>query len=1082
MNNYSEAVKANNTALHSQGSAQKENYKQLDSIKGKISEFTAAWNEMILGDGGIANTAKYIIQLGTDFIKFADSDVGKVVIEFSALTIGSALLLNNVSKVVLGFEKLKTAFKMMSIIDVVKNFSNLSSAIKEAKGATTVVEEVGTEAEKVAPKVADAAKAVGEVGAAGTIAGGEIAAGAGAAEAGSASLLATLTPLLSTLAPFLVGGVVALGFYEIYKHVLSVNGQLEQSKIRLKETQDELTKNQKKTKEVTSEYDKLKKKKNLTGDEKARLEYLKLQLDDLKSQTAELKKQEKIKKNDVTNATTKKATSDYTYKEANPNYNPNREGSQKYFNIKGSKGIKEAAKEAIGYTQKIKDSKKATDSLKDAEAKLLKQYKAKKITTKQYENQMDELEGKRKKSESTTLTDIDNQSKLAKSFKPVLAQYNKKVKSGQKLTKEEKANAKAMLATVDANAKNVGSSKKTSKEFESLRKTVGSTKSTIKEYTEQDAKGKSPDLTPWQKLKNAISDAINNLLTWNSTKVSNKKVPGTANNKSGLYNAQATGGESHGGKTLVNELGAELIESGDGAYVANGGKPTIVNLKKGDYVYTAEETKGIISGNSGISKIQARASGTSTASKARAAAKRAAAAAKRAKAAKLKKAKGKADSTLTSLETRHDMDLISDAKYYDKLESLSKKYYKKKLIASGTYKSNIKSVHDYESELAQKALDEKLARINTESGYTDKNNKKYMDSLKKAYKQHKLSYTQYKEDLDSYYKAVTDHYKTSYEEGKTSYSDYKALLEKYVKSGKIQWSDYYTYIDDLNKESLQKQQDSLNTQQTVMEWYATKQQNAISTQIAALEAQKDKIEANKDEADSEEQLLTLQKALANAQKEKIRVFKDGMWQYTQNDAAVQEAQKALDDYQAEKKEQADVKAIEDQITALQSQSDAWGQYVTDYEDLLTKLQNEKTLGTTYEDFLSGLGITSVQSFINALTSLAKNQSTVSGELSGYASGTDSVSSSGVYKFNEKGNELLIPNNINYVSKGTGVIPHTMSQNLKEIGTHNWDEIKSLSNANQSNIDSHNITIKNLTVEANNPQDFVKKLQNLVNVS
>lgn len=48
---------------------------------------------------------------------------------------------------------------------------------------------------------------------------------------------------------------------------------------------------------------------------------------------------------------------------------------------------------------------------------------------------------------------------------------------------------------------------------------------------------------------------------------------------------------ANAGLALVNEEGPELIRSGNRAYIANDGKPAVVNLKTGDRVYTADETQ-----------------------------------------------------------------------------------------------------------------------------------------------------------------------------------------------------------------------------------------------------------------------------------------------------------------------------------------------------------------------------------------------------------------------------------------------------------------------------------------------------------
>lgn len=63
------------------------------------------------------------------------------------------------------------------------------------------------------------------------------------------------------------------------------------------------------------------------------------------------------------------------------------------------------------------------------------------------------------------------------------------------------------------------------------------------------------------------------------------------------------------GDSLVNEEGPELIQSGDKAYIAGGGNPTVTHLNRGDRVYTAEETKDILGGKN-VDSIQAHVDGT----------------------------------------------------------------------------------------------------------------------------------------------------------------------------------------------------------------------------------------------------------------------------------------------------------------------------------------------------------------------------------------------------------------------------------------------------------------------------------------
>ena len=73
------------------------------------------------------------------------------------------------------------------------------------------------------------------------------------------------------------------------------------------------------------------------------------------------------------------------------------------------------------------------------------------------------------------------------------------------------------------------------------------------------------------------------------------------------FNAEGTN-YAEEGDSLVNEEGPELIQSGDKAYIAGGGNPTITHLNRGDRVYTAEETKDILGGKN-VDSIQAHVFG-----------------------------------------------------------------------------------------------------------------------------------------------------------------------------------------------------------------------------------------------------------------------------------------------------------------------------------------------------------------------------------------------------------------------------------------------------------------------------------------
>lgn len=65
-----------------------------------------------------------------------------------------------------------------------------------------------------------------------------------------------------------------------------------------------------------------------------------------------------------------------------------------------------------------------------------------------------------------------------------------------------------------------------------------------------------------------------------------------------------------GGKAMVNELGPEIIREGSTARIAGGGHPTITTLSRGAQVFTAEETKDILTAKRPDIPVPAFAFGT----------------------------------------------------------------------------------------------------------------------------------------------------------------------------------------------------------------------------------------------------------------------------------------------------------------------------------------------------------------------------------------------------------------------------------------------------------------------------------------
>lgn len=104
---------------------------------------------------------------------------------------------------------------------------------------------------------------------------------------------------------------------------------------------------------------------------------------------------------------------------------------------------------------------------------------------------------------------------------------------------------------------------------------------------------------------NALLDGINGktATTYIETvEIGPAHAGGSSHNSSGGFSGRsgkfASGTEdAPGGPALVNELGPELISDNGRAYIAGGGKPTIVDLSPHAIVLDAEDTKRALSGN-----------------------------------------------------------------------------------------------------------------------------------------------------------------------------------------------------------------------------------------------------------------------------------------------------------------------------------------------------------------------------------------------------------------------------------------------------------------------------------------------------
>ena len=91
LTNFEGAQNAVTLAIQSSGSAEKENEAYMDSLSAKINLLKAQFEQLVLGEGGLQNLAKGLLDVGIAILKFANSDVGQTIIKTTALIFSSML-------------------------------------------------------------------------------------------------------------------------------------------------------------------------------------------------------------------------------------------------------------------------------------------------------------------------------------------------------------------------------------------------------------------------------------------------------------------------------------------------------------------------------------------------------------------------------------------------------------------------------------------------------------------------------------------------------------------------------------------------------------------------------------------------------------------------------------------------------------------------------------------------------------------------------------------------------------------------------------------------------------------------------
>lgn len=285
---------------------------------------------------------------------------------------------------------------------------------------------------------------------------------------------------------------------------------------------------------------------------------------------------------------------------------------------------------------------------------------------------------------------------------------------------------------------------------------------------------------------------------------------------------------------------------------------------------------------------------------------------------------------LDELDHELAMNMISEKEYYDKLEELNERYFGE---ASGQHEKYLDEYRKNEEKIFKWRKEQLKDDYETTRDYIDKLYDAELDALEEQYNSEK-----------EYYDNKIDKLEEAKDKRLESINEEKEALED---------------LRDTELEALDEQIEKLEEQQE-------QEQNNLNIELNSLEAQKDEleqywdekinsIEKANDELDKQIKLEQLQEQLANARNQKVKVFKDGRFQFVQDESAVEEAEQNLADYQEELRREQEIQALEDQrdkeLAIAQERIDNLEKYLEErnnyYEQEIESLEEQQEAREEY---------------------------------------------------------------------------------------------------------------------------------------
>lgn len=295
----------------------------------------------------------------------------------------------------------------------------------------------------------------------------------------------------------------------------------------------------------------------------------------------------------------------------------------------------------------------------------------------------------------------------------------------------------------------------------------------------------------------------------------------------------------------------------------------------------------------------------------------------------------------------------TDKWYYEQLEELTNKYYKDKEGYEEEYNKYHEKALDGMTKAHDAAYTERYNLLKHQLAMDMISEQEYYDELEELMKEFYSNEEKYAEQR---WKIEEEIYsgRNKLEEENTRKAEQEA--EKRKKARKEEWEEEKAWYEE--------QQSNLETAFSYVASLAQKEIDALNERKQAIQdqydAEIDKINEKNDATNDEIELQEKLDALAKAQQKKVRIYREGQgFVYETDQSAVDEAKTALTQYKKEQDTKKEIKRLEDirdatinsveeQIKYWQKYKDEWGNVTDNYTTEQNKLLAEQVLGISLE--------------------------------------------------------------------------------------------------------------------------------------